>query len=62
VDEHSESSSIYGMIIDRDILEDLGIIMNFNDQKINCHTGNVPMKPETLIKIPLKKEPQILGH
>jgi hypothetical protein len=36
VDDLSESSSTYDMIIDRDLLGEIGITMTFNDQmKVN---------------------------
>jgi hypothetical protein len=44
VDERSDSSSTYDMIIDRDILGELGIIMNFNDQTVTWDTDTIPMK------------------
>jgi hypothetical protein len=34
VDDRSESSSTYDMIMGRDPLGELGIIMNFNDHKV----------------------------
>jgi hypothetical protein len=44
VDAHSESSSTYDMIMDRDFLEELGIIKNFNDHTVTWDTDNIPMK------------------
>jgi hypothetical protein len=40
----SESSSIYDMIMDRDLLGESGIIMNFNNQKVICDAETIPMK------------------
>jgi hypothetical protein len=44
VDERSESSSTYDMIMGRDLLGELGIIMNFNDHTVTWDTGTIPMK------------------
>jgi hypothetical protein len=44
VDDHSESSSTYDMIMGRDLLEELGIIMNFNDHTVTWDTHTIPMK------------------
>jgi hypothetical protein len=46
VDDRSESSSTYDMIIGKkkDLLGELGIIMNFNDQTITWDTDTIPMK------------------
>jgi hypothetical protein len=46
VDDRSESSSTYDMIIGqgRDLLEELGIIMNFNDHTVTWDTDTIPMK------------------
>jgi hypothetical protein len=46
VDNRSESSSTYDMIIGRDHLGELGmiIIMNFNDHMIIWDTDTIPMK------------------
>jgi hypothetical protein len=44
VDDRSESSSTYDMIIGRDLLGALGIIMNFNDHKVTWDTDTIPMK------------------
>jgi hypothetical protein len=44
VDDRSESSSTYDMIMGRDILGELGIIMNFNDHTVTRDTDNIPMK------------------
>jgi hypothetical protein len=43
VDDHSESSSIYDMIIGqgRDLLGELGIIMNFNDHTVTWDTDTI---------------------
>jgi hypothetical protein len=44
VDDRSESSSIYDMIMGRDLLGELGIIMNFNDPTVTWETNTIPMK------------------
>jgi hypothetical protein len=46
VDDRSESSSTYDIIIGqgRDLLGELGIIMNFNDHKVTWDTDTIPMK------------------
>jgi hypothetical protein len=46
VDDRSESSSTYVMIIihGRDLLGELGIIMNFNDHTVTWDTDTIPMK------------------
>jgi hypothetical protein len=46
VDDRSESSSTYDMIIDngRDLFGELGIIMNFNDHKVTWDSDTIPMK------------------
>jgi hypothetical protein len=44
VDDRSESSSTYEMIIGRDLLGELGIIMNFNDHTVIWDTDTIPMK------------------
>jgi hypothetical protein len=44
VDDCSESSSTYDMIICRDLLGELGIIMNFNDHMVTWDTDTIPMK------------------
>jgi hypothetical protein len=46
VDDRSESSSTYVMIIGqgRDLLGELGILMNFNDLTITWDTDTIPMK------------------
>jgi xylose isomerase len=44
VDDRSESSSTYDMIMGRDILGELGIIMNFNDHTFTWDTDTIPMK------------------
>jgi hypothetical protein len=43
VDERSESSSTYDMIMGQDLLGELGIIMNFNDHTINWDTDTILM-------------------
>jgi hypothetical protein len=40
VDDRSESSRAYDMIICRDLLGELGIIMNFNDHTVTWDTDN----------------------
>jgi hypothetical protein len=44
VDDRSESSSTYDMIIGRDLLGESGIIMNFNDHTITWDTDTIPIK------------------
>jgi hypothetical protein len=44
VDDRSESSSIYDMIMGRDLLGELGIIMNFNDHTVTWDADTIPMK------------------
>jgi hypothetical protein len=46
VDDRSESSSTYDMIIvrERALLGELGIIMNFNDHTVTWDTDTIPMK------------------
>jgi hypothetical protein len=44
VDDRSESSSTYDMIMGRDLLEESGIIMNFNDHTVTLDTDTNPMK------------------
>jgi hypothetical protein len=44
VDDRSESSSTYDIILGRDLLGELGIIMNFNDYMVTWDTDNIPMK------------------
>jgi hypothetical protein len=44
VDGRSESSSTYDMIIGQYLLEDLGIILNFNDKTVTWDTDTIPMK------------------
>jgi hypothetical protein len=44
VDDRSESSRIYNMIMGRDILGELDIIMNFNDQTVTCNTDIILIK------------------
>jgi hypothetical protein len=44
IDKRSESSSTYDMIMGRDLLEELGIIMNFNDHKVTWDTDTIPRK------------------
>jgi hypothetical protein len=46
VDDRSESSGTYDMNIvqGRDLLGELGIIMNFNDHTVTWDTDTTPMK------------------
>jgi hypothetical protein len=46
VDDRSESSSTYDMIIGqgRDLLGELGVIMNFNDHMVTWDNDTIPMK------------------
>jgi hypothetical protein len=46
VNDRSESSSTYDMIIcqGRDFLGELGIIMNFNDHTVTWDNDTIPMK------------------
>ena len=68
VDDRSESSSTYDMIIGQDLLGELGIILNFNDKTVTWDTDTIPMKDrctlctqESLIEVYLtENEPQTL--
>jgi hypothetical protein len=44
LDDRSESSRTYDTIMGRDILGELGIIMNFNDHAVTWDTDTIPMK------------------
>jgi Aspartyl protease len=44
VNDRSESSSTYDMITGRDLLGELGIILNFNDKTVTWDTDTIPMK------------------
>jgi hypothetical protein len=44
LDDRSESLSTYDMIMGRDLLGELGIIMNFNDHTVTWDTDTIPMK------------------
>jgi hypothetical protein len=44
VDDLSESSSTYDMIIGRDLLGELDIIMNFSDHTVTWDNDTIPMK------------------
>jgi hypothetical protein len=44
VDDRSESSSTYDMIMGRDLLGESGMIMNFNDHTVTWDTDTIPMK------------------
>jgi hypothetical protein len=48
VDDPSESSSTYDMIMGQDLLEELGIIMNFNDHTVIWDTDTIPIKDRDL--------------
>jgi hypothetical protein len=68
VDDRSESSNTYDMIMGRDLLGELGIIMNFNDHTVTWDTDTIPMKDrgtlssvEALIEVYMSEnEPQTL--
>jgi hypothetical protein len=72
VDDRSESSSTYDMIIGRDLLGELGITMNFNDHTVPWDTDTIPMKDrdistlssvEALIEVyMIANEPQTLRY
>jgi hypothetical protein len=72
VDDRSESSSTYDMIIvqGRDLLGELCIIMNFNDHTVTWDTDTIPMKDrgtlssvEALIEVyMIANEPQTLRN
>jgi hypothetical protein len=44
LNDRSESSSTYDMIMGRNLLGELGIIMNFNDHTVTWDTDTIPMK------------------
>jgi hypothetical protein len=44
VDDRSKSSNTYDMIIGRDLLGEIGIILNFNDHTVTWDTNTIPMK------------------
>jgi hypothetical protein len=44
VDDRSESSSTYDMIMGQDLLGESGIIMNFNARTVTWDTDTIPMK------------------
>jgi hypothetical protein len=44
VDDRSKASNTYDTIIDRDLLGNLGIILNFNDHTVTWDTGTIPMR------------------
>jgi hypothetical protein len=44
IDDRSESSSTYDMIMGRDLLGELGIIMTFNDHTVTWYTDTIPIK------------------
>jgi hypothetical protein len=70
VDDRSESSSTYDMIMGQDPLGELGMIMNFNDLTVTWDTDTSSMKDrdsstlssvETLIEVYMSEnEPQTL--
>jgi hypothetical protein len=43
VDDRSISSSTYDMIIGRDLLGELGIILNFNEHTVTWDRDTIPM-------------------
>jgi hypothetical protein len=49
VDDCSESSSKYDMIMGQDLLGESGIIMNFNDHTVTWDTDTIPMKDRDII-------------
>jgi Aspartyl protease len=49
VDDRSESSSTYDMIIGQDLLGELGIILNFNDKTVTWDTDTIPMKDRGML-------------
>ena len=44
MNDRSKSSNTYDMIIGRDLLGELGIILNFNDHTVTWDTDAIPMK------------------
>jgi hypothetical protein len=44
VDDRSDSSRTYDMIMGQDLLIETGIIMNFNDHTVTWNTDTIPMK------------------
>jgi hypothetical protein len=44
VDDRSKTSNTFGMIICRDLLGELGIILNFNNHTVTWDTDTIPMK------------------
>jgi hypothetical protein len=44
VDDRSESSNTYDMIMGRDLLGESGIIMNFNDHTVTWYTDTIPIE------------------
>jgi hypothetical protein len=48
VDDRSESSSTYDMIMGRDLLGELGIIMNFNDHTVTWNADTIQMKDRNM--------------
>jgi hypothetical protein len=44
IDDRSKLSSTYDMVIGRDLLGDLGSILNFNDHTVTWDTDTIPMK------------------
>ena len=53
VDDRSKSSNTYDMIIGRDLIGELGIILNVNDHTVTWDTDTIPMKernePKSLV-------------
>jgi hypothetical protein len=72
VDDRSESSSTYDLIMGQDLLGELGIIMNFNDHTVTEDIDTIPMKDrdtctissvEALIEVYMtSNEPQTLRN
>ena len=44
IDDRSESSSTYDMIIGQDLLGELGLILNLNDKTVTWDTDTIPIK------------------
>jgi hypothetical protein len=49
IDNRSKLSSTYDMIIGRDLLGELGIILNFNDHTVTWDTDTIPMKERSTL-------------
>jgi hypothetical protein len=50
VDDHSKSSITYDMIIGRDLLTELGMILNFQDKTVSWDTDTIPMREKGNLK------------